>query len=332
VTLFDSIKARVRPAQRRILLSETLDDRVVKAAAQMQKEGWCRTVVLGDPKDLAAKLAQAGADVKQIDIIDKTDRKRFDDFVVQYVELRKAKGMTVGEARTVMNDDVFYGAMCVRAGLVDGMTTGSASPTARVVRACLQCVGTKKGMRTLSSCFVMILPFKDFGQDGILIFSDCGVVPEPTDDQLVDIARSAAASWRQFVGTEPTVAMLSFSTRGSARSPRTERLVEVVRRVRELEPNLAIDGELQLDAAIVPDVASRKAPGSPVAGKANVLIFPDLEAGNIGYKLTERLGRAQAVGPIFQGLAKPINDLSRGCQVQNIVDAAAITAAQTFNS
>jgi len=332
VSLFDSIKTRVRPAQRRILLSETLDDRVVKAAAQMQKEGWCRTVVLGDPKDLAARLAQAGADPKQIDIIDKTDKKRYDDFVARYVELRKAKGMTADEARTVMNDDVFYGAMCVRAGLVDGMTTGSASPTSRVVRAALQCVGTKKGMRTLSSCFVMILPFKDFGQDGVLLFSDCGVVPEPTDDQLVDIARSAAASWRQFVGTEPSVAMLSFSTKGSARSPRTERLVEIVKRVRELEPALAIDGELQLDAAVVPDVASRKAPGSPVAGKANVLIFPDLEAGNIGYKLTERFGRAQAVGPIFQGLAKPINDLSRGCQVQNIVAAAAITAAQTFNS
>ena len=332
MSLFDSIKTRVRPAQRRILLSETLDDRVVKAAAQMQKEGWCRTVVLGDPKDLAARLAQAGADPKQIDIIDKTDKKRYDDFVARYVELRKAKGMTADEARTVMNDDVFYGAMCVRAGLVDGMTTGSASPTSRVVRAALQCVGTKKGMRTLSSCFVMILPFKDFGQDGVLLFSDCGVVPEPTDDQLVDIARSAAASWRQFVGTEPSVAMLSFSTKGSARSPRTERLVEIVKRVRELEPALAIDGELQLDAAVVPDVASRKAPGSPVAGKANVLIFPDLEAGNIGYKLTERFGRAQAVGPIFQGLAKPINDLSRGCQVQNIVAAAAITAAQTFNS
>ena len=332
MNLFDSIKARVRPAQRRILLSETLDDRVVKAAAQMQKEGWCRTVVLGDPKVLAAQLTEAGADLKQIDIIDKTDTKRTDDFVAQFVELRKAKGMTVDEARTVMNDYVFYGAMCVRTGLVDGMTTGSSSPTPHVIRSGLQCVGTKKGMRTLSSCFVMILPFKDFGQDGVVLFSDCGVVPEPTDDQLVDIARSAAASWRQFVGTEPVVAMLSFSSKGSAKCARTERLVEIVKRVKALEPNLVIDGELQVDAAIVPGVAASKAPGSPVGGKANVLVFPTLEAGNIGYKLTERFGRAQAVGPIFQGLAKPINDLSRGCHVQDIVDAAAITAAQTFTS
>ncbi len=332
MSLFDSIKTRVRPAQRRILLAETLDDRVVQAAARMQKEGWCRTVVLGDPKDLAAQLAQAGADLKQIDMIDKTDKKRTDDFVARYVELRKAKGMTADEARTVMNDDVFYGAMCVRTGLVDGMTAGSASPTSRVVRAALQCVGTKKGMRTLSSCFVMILPFKDFGQDGVLLFSDCGVVPEPTDDQLVDIARSAAASWRQFVGTEPSVAMLSFSTKGSARSPRTERLVEIVRRVKATR---AGPGRSTANSSSTPPssrTSRDKAPGSPVAGKANVLIFPDLEAGNIGYKLTERFGRAQAVGPIFQGLAKPINDLSRGCQVQNIVDAAAITAAQTFNS
>jgi len=330
VNLFDAIKLRVRPAQRRILLSETHDERVVRAAAQMQKEAFCHTVVLGDPPKISAQLRQAGGDPAGIEIIDTTDAARRDGFVQEYYDLRKAKGATLDDARKVMADPLFYGAMCVRKGLVDGMTTGSASPTPSVIRAALQCVGTRKGTRTLSSCFVMVMPTVDFGMGGILLFSDCGVVPFPTDDQLVDIAISAAQSWRQFTATEPVVAMLSFSTKGSAKCDATERIATIARRVKELQPNLQIDGELQLDSAIVPEVAKFKAPASPVAGRANVLVFPDLEAGNIGYKLAERLGRAQAVGPIFQGLARPINDLSRGCQVQDIVDAAAITAAQTF--
>jgi phosphate acetyltransferase len=332
VNFFDGIKQRVRSAQRRILLSETHDERVVRAAAQMQKEGFCQTIVLGDPSKLTDQLRAAGGDPAGIEIIDTTDKARLDDFIQEYYEVRKAKGATLDDARKMMADPLFYGAMCVRKGLVDGMTTGSASPTPSVIRASLQCVGTRKGLRTLSSCFVIVLPFADFGLGGILIFSDSGVVPFPTDDQLVDIALSAAQSWRQFTATEPIVAMLSFSTKGSAKCEATERIAGLARRVKEVEPTLQIDGELQLDAAIVPDVAKFKAPKSPVAGRANVLIFPDLEAGNIGYKLAERLGRAQAVGPIFQGLAKPINDLSRGCQVQDIVDAAAITAAQTFTT
>jgi phosphate acetyltransferase len=183
----------------------------------------------------------------------------------------------------------------------------------------------------LSSCFLIILPFPDFGLEGTLLFSDCGVVPVPTEDQLVDITRNAAASWRQFTGTEPIVACLSFSTKGSAKHDLTDRMARVARRVKELEPSLTVDGELQVDSALVPEVAARKASGSPVAGRANVLIFPDLQAGNIGYKLVQRLGRAQAVGPIFQGLNAPINDLSRGCQVQDIVDAVAVTAAQAMD-
>ena len=332
MNLFDGIKQRVRPAQRRILLSETHDERVVKAAAQMQQEGFCQTIVLGDPPKTSARLREAGGESAKIEIIDTADKGRLDAFIQEYYDLRKAKGATLDDARRMMANPLFYGAMCVRKGIVDGMTTGSASPTPDVIRAALQCVGTRKGTKTLSSCFVIVLPAAEFGLGGILLFSDCGVVPFPTDDQLVDIALSAAQSWRQFTATEPIVAMLSFSTKGSAKSGATERIAAVARRARELAPGLQIDGELQLDASIVPEVAKFKAPASPVAGRANVLIFPDLEAGNIGYKLAERLGRGQAVGPIFQGLAKPINDLSRGCHVQDIVDAAAITAAQTFTS
>jgi phosphate acetyltransferase len=330
VKLFETIKQHVRPARRRILLPEMHDDRVVQAAAQAQREDFCQTVVLGDPPRLADALRRAGGNPDRIEILDAADKIRFDAFSQEYYELRRAKGCTPDQARTTIADPVYYGAMCVRTGLVDGMTTGSASPTAAVIRAALQCVGTRPGVKTLSSCTLIVLPSPDFGHEGLLLFSDCGVVPMPTEDQLVDITRSAAASWRQFIGTEPVVALLSFSTKGSAKHEAAERVARVAQRVRQLEPNLAVDGELQLDAALVPDVAARKASRSPVAGRANVLIFPDLGAGNIGYKLAERLGRAQAVGPIFQGLAKPINDLSRGCRVQNIVDAVAITAAQTF--
>jgi len=330
VNLLVDIKTRIHSAQRRILLPETHDPRVLQAAAQMAKEGFCRTVVLGRPDALARDLKALGAKPDAVEIIDRGDKMRLERFIAGYTELRQAKGMTADKARLVLEDPIFYGAMCLREGLVDGITTGSASPTATVIRAALHCIGTRQGLKTLSSCFIMIFPGRPFGLEGTLLFSDCGVVPDPTLEQLVDITRSAATSWRQFTRTEPVVACLSFSTKGSADHPDAQKMAEVARRVRQLEPNLLVDGELQTDAAIVPDVAALKCKTSPVGGRANVLIFPDLGAGNIGYKLAERIGGGQAIGPIIQGLAKPINDLSRGCHVQNIVDAAAITAAQTF--
>jgi phosphate acetyltransferase len=332
VNLLETIKSRVRPAQRRILLCETQDDRVMQAAAQMAREGFCRTVLLGDPAALAKRLRQLGVKADAVDILDRADPAREEAFVKTYHELRQAKGTKIEQARQVLRDPNFYGAMALRAGLVDGMTSGSASPTATVIRAALRGIGLKADLKTLSSSFLMVLPLRHIGLDGVLLFSDCGVVPEPTVEQLLDITRSAATSWRQFTGTEPVVACLSFSTKGSADHPSTRKMAEVARRVKALEPDLAIDGELQSDAALVPEVAALKCQGSPVAGRANVLIFPNLDAGNIAYKLVEWLGGGQAIGPIFQGLAKPINDLSRGCRVQDIVDAAAITAAQAADA
>ena len=326
----ETVKHRVRKLERRILLAETHDDRVMQAAARIQQEGFCRIVLAGAPADLAERIKTFGVDPDRCDVLDRTDAKRLQAFAAEYLDLRKHKGMTAERAAETVRDPIFFGAMCLRTGLVDGMVAGSASPTPHVVRAALQCVGTREGLKTLSSFFLVILPKPGFGQEGVLLFSDCGVVPEPTTYQLVDIGRSAAASWRQLLGTKPILAFLSFSTKGSAGHPAARMMAEAARRVCEIEPDLVADGELQVDAALVPEVAAAKCPGSPVAGRANCLVFPNLTAGNIGYKLVERLGGAQAIGPLLQGLAKPINDLSRGCQVRDIVDAAAVTAAQTL--
>ena len=329
MSFLGQVRKKALQANRRIVLPESSDERVIRAASQILKENLAQVILVGNQEAIMHSAKAYEVSLSGVKIVDPYNFERLNDYVNKLVELRSKKGMTPEEAKKILQTDPnFFGAMLVKMGDADGMVSGSASPTANVLRAAIQVIGTQPGVKTVSSVFIMELSqFKDlFGS--ILVFGDCSVIPVPTSEQLADIATSAAETAVRIAGINPRVALLTFSTKGSAKHECVDRIIEAGRILRERKVQFRFDDELQADAALVKSVGEIKAPLSDVSGNANVLIFPSLSAGNIGYKLVQRLAGANAYGPIIQGLNAPVNDLSRGCSVEDIVVLTAITSAQ----
>lgn len=323
----DEIKARAKSDKKTIVLPETEDVRTYQAAEAVLREGTADLILVGSKEEIEKN--GKGYDISGAMIVDPAASEKTEAYIAKLVELREKKGMTEEQAKELMlNNYLYYGVMMVKMGDADGMVSGACHSTADTLRPCLQILKTKPGTKLVSAFFIMAVPDCDMGADGTFIFGDAGLEQNPDPDKLANIAISSAESFQALTGKEPIVAMLSHSTKGSAKHADVDKVVEATRIAKELAPDLKLDGELQLDAAIVPEVGESKAPGSPVAGHANVLVFPDLDAGNIGYKLVQRLGKAEAYGPLTQGIAAPVNDLSRGCSASDIEGVVAITAVQ----
>jgi phosphate acetyltransferase len=326
--LTDQIKNKAKLNKKTIALPEGAEKRTVKAAEAIKKEGIAEVILLGNEEEIKKAAADAGADIAGIKIIDPKKSEKHELYAEKFYELRKHKGMTIEKARETVNDNIYFGTMMVKLKDADGMVSGAIHSTGDLLRPGMQVIKTAPGVSLVSSVFVMDVPNKKYGANGLLVFGDCAVNPQPDSNQLASIAIASAKTAKTLCGIDPKVAMLSFSTKGSAKHELVDNVTEAVKIAHEMDPDLELDGELQLDAALVESVAELKAPGSKVAGHANVLIFPDLQAGNIGYKLVQRLAGAEAIGPICQGFASPINDLSRGCSYEDIVNVVAITAVQ----
>lgn len=328
--VMETIYAKAREANKRIVLPEADDVRTVAAAQKIVERGLAQVVLVSEEAKIAAACKESGADVSGCKIVDPVTSPLRKQYARALYELRKAKGMTEEQAYEVVADPLYFGCTMVHSDEADGQVSGATHSTADTVRPALQILKTAPGCKLVSSFFVMIVPNCEYGENGVFIYADCGLVINPNAQELAEIAIQSAQTMKGLLGFEPRVGMLCFSTKGSASDPIADKVIEATKIARETRPDLLIDGELQGDAALVEWIGQKKAPGSPVAGHANVLIFPDLNAGNICYKLTERLAKAEAYGPVLQGLRKPVNDLSRGCDVEDIVNVAAITAVQAI--
>ena len=328
MSFIEEMKRRASSSMKTIVLPEANDKRVLEAASKVEKEGFAKVVLVGSI-DEANKIADENKiDISGITIVEPAKSEKYEEYANAFYELRKNKGMTEEKAKELMLDPVFFGMMMVKQEEADGLVSGAAHSTADTLRPALQILKTAPGTKLVSTFVVMAVPNCEFGEEGVFLFSDCGLNQNPNSEELSEIAISTAKSFKQIIGKEPRVAMLSYSTMGSAKAEEVDKVRIATQLAKEKSPELAIDGEMQFDAAIVPAIAKSKAPESKVAGSANTMIFPDLQAGNIGYKLVERLAKAEAYGPICQGIAKPVNDLSRGCKAEDIVGAVAITAVQ----
>lgn len=328
MSFIDEVKDKARQNIKTIILTESEDKRVLKAAQKVKKEGFANIILIGNEDDTNKLAKENDIDITGIKIIDPEKSEKFEEYVNAFYELRKAKGITIEKAREMLKDNMYFGTMMVKQGDADGLVSGACHSTANTLRPALQILKTAPGTKLVSAFFLMVVPNCEYGENGIFIFGDSGLVENPNPDELSEIAISSSKSFKQLTGKESKVAMLSYSTYGSAHSELTEKVVEATKLLKEKIPDLVCDGELQLDAAIIPEINASKAPGSPLKGQANTLIFPNLDAGNIGYKLVQRLAKAEAYGPLCQGIAKPVNDLSRGCNSDDIVGVVAITAVQ----
>ncbi len=328
MSFINNIKQRAKQDIKTIILPESNDLRVIKATEQVLKEGYSDIILIGNKEEIKKLAQENNIDISKAKIVDPLKSDKFSEYAEKFYELRKAKGMTLDKAKEIMKDNVYFGMMMVKQGDGDGLVSGACHSTADTLRPALQILKTAPGTKLVSAFFFMVVPNCEYGENGAFVFGDCGLNEYPDPEALSEIAISSSKSFKQLVGKEPKVAMLSYSSYGSAHSPLTDKVVEATKLLKEKVPELIADGELQLDAAIIPEIAASKAPGSPLKGEANTLIFPDLDAGNIGYKLVQRFAKAEAYGPLCQGIARPVNDLSRGCSAEDIAGVVAITAVQ----
>lgn len=329
MSFIDELKVKVKGSMKTIVLPESTDIRVLEAARKVTDEGFAKVVLIGNREELQG--IAGNINISDIAVVDPATSEKTAEYANAFYELRKAKGMTLEKAEETMKNTIYFGTMMVKQGDADGLVAGSVCSTSDTLRPALQILKTAPGVKLVSSFFLMNVPNTEYGENGMFIFSDSGLNVNPNDEELAEIAISSAKTWKMLTGKEARIAMLSYSTFGSAPlSDLTSKVINATNIVKQRAPELMIDGEMQLDAAIVPSVGAKKAPNSEVSGKANVLIFPDLNAGNIGYKLVERLAKAEAYGPVTQGIAKPVNDLSRGCNSDDIVGVVAITAMQAM--